>query len=247
MTDWKILIKKHRYGLMGTVIFHLLLMIGLVSMGISEELKRAEMEIELDVPTPEEIEQRKLEEEKLEEIKQITADKEVEEMLRSMAVNEESVSKNRSTDERERIQDYIQELEQELSRDYGTRYQARKDKHHKKDSLDYERTKRQRELDSLRSTVYVGKSSVSYRLEGRYKTYLPIPVFKCEYGGRVVVAIVVNRAGRVLKAEVVERESKEDDCLREVAVDAALRSEFNASEGAPENQQGTITYNFVKQ
>lgn len=247
MNKWKLLIRKHKYGLMGTVIFHLLLMIGLVCVGISGELKRSAMEIELDMPAPEEVEQQKMEEQRKEEIRQLTADEEVEKMLRAMAVNEDASRKNVTMDERERIADYIQELEQELSQDYGTRYQARKDKHHRADSLDYERTKRQQELDSLRSTVYVGKSSVSYRLEGRYKTYLPIPVFKCEFGGRVVVAIVVNRSGRVVKAEVVARESKEDECLREVALDAALRSEFNASERAPEYQQGTITYNFVKQ
>ena len=100
-------------------------------------------------------------------------------------------------------------------------------------------------LDSLQSTVYVGKSSVSYNIKGRYKTYLPIPVYKCEFGGKVVVAVVVNRQGRVIKAEIVDAESNKDDTLREA--DAALKSEFNADEKAPERQSGTITYNFVKQ
>ena len=99
----------------------------------------------------------------------------------------------------------------------------------------------------LQSTVYVGKSSVSYNIKGRYKTYLPIPVYKCEFGGKIVVAVVVNRQGRVIKAEVVDAESNKDDSLREVAVDAALKSEFNVDEKAPERQTGTITYNFVKQ
>ena len=246
MSDWKEFVRTHRYGLMGTVIFHLLLFIGLVSVGISEELRRAELQIELDMPTPEEREMRREEEQKLEEVRRMTADAEVERMLRSIAVNEEVAENRVEGNERERIEDYIREIESGLG-DYGTRYQAQRDEHHREDSLKYEEEKRQRMLDSLRSTVYVGESSVTYKLEGRYKTYLPIPVFKCEFGGRVVVAIAVNRAGRVVKAEIVERESKVDDCLREVAVDAALRSEFNASEGAPEPQQGTITYNFVKQ
>ena len=76
---------------------------------------------------------------------------------------------------------------------------------------------------------------------------MPIPVYKCEFGGKIVVAVVVNRQGRVVKAEVVDTESDKDDALREVAVDAALKSEFNADEKASERQAGTITYNFVKQ
>lgn len=246
MNNWKEFVKTHRYGLMGTVIFHLLLFICMVSVGISKEMRRVEMKVELDMPTPEEQELRRQEEIKRAEIRKLTTDAEVEQMLRSIAVNEAAVERRVGGDERERIEDYIREIEQELG-DYGTRYQVRKDRHHQEDSLKYEEEKRRQVLDSLRSTVYVGESSVSYKLEGRYKTYLPIPVFKCEFGGRVVVTIVVSREGRVLAAEVVEHESKEDDCLREVAVDAALRSEFSVDERAPERQSGTITYNFVKQ
>ena len=131
--------------------------------------------------------------------------------------------------------------------DYGDRYKAEKNKHFKEDSIRFSRDEKQRLLDSLQSTVYVGKSSVSYNIKGRYKTYLPIPVYKCEFGGKVVVAVVVNRQGRVLKAEVVDKESNQYSNLREVAVDAALRSEFNADASAPERLAGTITYNFVKQ
>lgn len=53
--------------------------------------------------------------------------------------------------------------------------------------------------------------------------------------------------GRVQRAEVVATESQQDDCLHDVAVDAALRSRFNEKPGAPALQTGTITYNFVKQ
>lgn len=246
MIDWKGFISTHRYGLMGTLIFHLLLFICLVSVGISKELRREELEIELDMPTPEERELQRQEEARRMEIQKLSVDAEVEQMLRSIAVNEHVAGRRASGNERERIEDYIREIEQGLG-DYGTRYQAQKDEHHQEDSLRYEEEKRRQVLDSLRSTVYVGESSVSYNLPGRYKTYLPIPVFKCEFGGRVVVAIVVNQAGRVLEAKVVEQESKVDDCLWEVAVDAALRSEFSVDVRAPELQEGTITYNFVKQ
>ena len=147
----------------------------------------------------------------------------------------------------ERVKEYIEQIQEEIDSDYGGRYRANKNKHYKEDSIRAQRDKKERMLDSLQSTVYVGKSSVSYNIKGRYKTYLPIPVYKCEFGGKIVVAVVVNRQGRVVKAEVVDTESDKDDALREVAVDVALKSEFNADEKAPERQAGTITYNFVKQ
>ena len=187
------------------------------------------------------------EQEKKEQILRQSADEGENEMLRSLAVNEDVVKKNAEPPPHERVKEYIEQIQEEIDSDYGGRYRANKNKHYKEDSIRAQRDKKERMLDSLQSTVYVGKSSVSYNIKGRYKTYLPIPVYKCEFGGKIVVAVVVNRQGRVVKAEVVDTESDKDDALREVAVDVALKSEFNADEKAPERQAGTITYNFVKQ
>lgn len=244
LLDW---LKEHRHGVMGTVIFHLVLAIFLVCVGISRLDSQQRMEIEIDMPKPEIVQQKQEEQKKKEQILQQSADEEVNEMLRSLAVNEDAVKKNAETQPHERVEEYIEQIQEEIDSDYGGRYRANKNKHYKEDSIRVQRDKKERMLDSLQSTVYVGKSSVSYNIKGRYKTYLPIPVYKCEFGGKIVVAVVVNRQGRVIKAEVVDAESNKDDSLREVAVDAALKSEFNVDEKAPERQTGTITYNFVKQ
>ena len=244
LLDW---LKEHRHGVMGTVIFHLVLAIFLVCVGISRLDSQQRMEIEIDMPEPEIVQQKQEEQEKKEQILRQSADEEVNELLRSLAVNEDVVKKNAETQPHERVKEYIEQIQEEIDSDYGGRYRANKNKHYKEDSIRVQRDKKERMLDSLQSTVYVGKSSVSYNIKGRYKTYLPIPVYKCEFGGKVVVAVVVNRQGRVIKAEIVDAESNKDDTLREVAADAALKSEFNADEKAPERQSGTITYNFVKQ
>ena len=244
LLDW---LKEHRHGVMGTVIFHLVLAIFLVCVGISRLDSQQRMEIEIDMPEPEIVQQKQEEQKKKEQILQQSADEEVNEMLRSLAVNEDAVKKNAETQPHERVEEYIEQIQEAIDSDYGGRYRANKNKHYKEDSIRVQRDKKERMLDSLQSTVYVGKSSVSYNIKGRYKTYLPIPVYKCEFGGKIVVAVVVNRQGRVIKAEVVDAESNKDDSLREVAVDAALKSEFNVDEKAPERQTGTITYNFVKQ
>lgn len=247
MMKLKELVILHRYGIMGTVIFHLLIAILFMSMQISRVRVHTEMEIEMEAPDKEEQQKQEQEEQRKEKIRQKTADEEVERMLRSIAVNE-NVKVSEEQAEHTNVEDYINEVLDEL-RENGDdgRYQAKRDKHYKQDSLQRARDLREQELDSLKSTFYAGESSVSYNLKDRYARILPIPVFKCESGGKVVVSIVVNPRGVVLRAEVIEGQSASDERLWRVAEDAARRSRFNDKPGAPAQQRGTITYNFVKQ
>lgn len=236
----------HRRGIMGTVIFHLLLAILFLSMEISKVTVHSEMEIAMDAPAPEEIQQQQEEEQRKEEVRQKSSAEEVERMLRSIAVNENVKEKKKSREVD--VQQYVDEIMGELEENGETgRYKAQRDKHFKRDSMQHARDRREQELDSLKSTFYAGESSVSYNLKDRYARFLPIPVFKCEFGGTVVVTILVNPKGIVQKATVVESQSKADDCLWKVAVDAAGRSRFNEKPDAPAQQKGTITYHFVKQ
>ena len=90
LLDW---LKEHRHGVMGTVIFHLVLAIFLVCVGISRLDSQQRMEIEIDMPEPEIVQQKQEEQKKKEQILQQSADEEVNEMLRSLAVNEDAVKK----------------------------------------------------------------------------------------------------------------------------------------------------------
>lgn len=239
-------IYTHKYGLMGTVIFHLLLAIFLLSMGIAGLRTPEGGEIELAAP-PEDIQQKVLEEKwKKEEIRKKVSREEVQKMLQSIAVNENAEKREQA---KENVQKYIDEVMQELERENSSagRYKAKQDKNYKSDSLRNVHDKQEALLDSLKSTFYSGKSSVSYNVEGRFARLLPIPVFQCEFGGRVVVYVTVSRKGAVERAVVDDTRSDTDDCLKEAAVSAALRSRFNEKPGAPALQTGTITYHFVKQ
>ena len=60
----------HRRGIMGTVIFHLVLAIFLLSMEISRIQVHTEMEIVMDTPTPEERQKKEEEQQRKEEIRQ---------------------------------------------------------------------------------------------------------------------------------------------------------------------------------
>ena len=94
---------------------------------------------------------------------------------------------------------------------------------------------------------YSGPSVLSYTLDGRTATHLPIPAYRCYGGGQVTVTIQVGRNGNVLNAQINETVSAADKCLREYALRAARQSRFSKSNTAPERQVGEIVYQFIAQ
>lgn len=95
---------------------------------------------------------------------------------------------------------------------------------------------------------YKGPTRIYYDLLGRNHLYLPIPIYKCQGSGRVVLTIEVDQNGDVQKAQVAERESTASDpCLIETAISTALVSRFNPDANSPRIQMGTLTYQFVAQ
>ncbi len=95
---------------------------------------------------------------------------------------------------------------------------------------------------------YKGPTRIYYDLSGRTHTYLPIPIYKCQGSGKVALSIEVSQKGVVEKAQIIGSESTTDDpCLIEAAVKAAVVSRFNSDLKAPKTQTGTLTYHFVAQ
>jgi TonB family protein len=95
--------------------------------------------------------------------------------------------------------------------------------------------------------TYSGPSVLSWSLDGRKATHLPIPAYRCVGAGEVTVIITVNNQGTVVDAKVDDGASSGDGCLRNFAIRAARLSKFNASSTAPARQMGTITYLFIAQ
>lgn len=95
-----------------------------------------------------------------------------------------------------------------------------------------------------------GSGNVSgngWSLSGRAAESLPKPAASgCE--GYVVVAIEVNRTGKVVNAYAKPGgcTACESECINK-AVSSARNARFNADSDADERQSGTITYNFRPQ
>ena len=94
---------------------------------------------------------------------------------------------------------------------------------------------------------YSGPSVLSWSLDGRKASHLPIPAYRCYGAGEVTVIITVNNRGDVVNAKVDESLSTADSCLRSYAVRAARLSKFSSDPAAPARQMGSITYAFIAQ
>ncbi len=90
-----------------------------------------------------------------------------------------------------------------------------------------------------------GSGGVRFSLDGRSRRQIPTPPNTFRDKGTVVVTIYVNRAGEVTRTNAPARGSTTSSAeLIRLAKDAAMKARFSAKEDAPEEQMGTITYIF---
>ena len=236
--------KEDRAGLYLTVIFHLTVIIVLLLYSIDSTLKREESFV-LDFSKQEEIERKEKEEIFKEDISRrldemIAAAQSNSAPIRNIAVDAGStrLKDDRGTDAEQLYKD-AERLAKDLKNggkdaiEEDAREETVEMQHQKKSDTD------QKE--------YSGPSVVSYNLDGRKASHLKIPAYRCYGAGDVTVVITVNNAGMVVKAEVMDAVSSDDQCLRSFAVRAARLSRFSASQTAPPNQKGEILYRFIAQ
>jgi outer membrane biosynthesis protein TonB len=87
---------------------------------------------------------------------------------------------------------------------------------------------------------------LSFSLAGRTPKYLPKPSRNFKENGTIVVQIDVDKYGKVVKALAIDKGSNTTDAtLRNLAEQAAKMAIFNANPDAADVQRGTITYHFV--
>jgi len=90
-----------------------------------------------------------------------------------------------------------------------------------------------------------GTKGISFDLGGRKAQSLFKPPYDIQEDGIVVVAITVDRTGRVTDATPgIKGSTTLDEKLLKLAKEAALKTKFESSNDAPIIQKGTISYNF---
>ena len=233
-----------------TVIFHLTVIIVLLLYQIDSTVRREESFV-IDFSKQEEIERQIKEMEEMEkEIAKLDAIRQrLEEKIsgtstpvRNIAVdNSGPLKDDRGTDAEQLYKD-AERLAQDLKN--GQKSNAFEEKY-SDDAVDLGGGGKKNNEKS--DKAYSGPSVLSYTLDGRKASKLPIPAYRCYAGGEVTVIIVVNPQGAVIGAEVKDDISSTDQCLRNFAVRAARLSKFSQSSTAPARQTGEIVYRFIAQ
>lgn len=89
-------------------------------------------------------------------------------------------------------------------------------------------------------------TNTQIQIKGRKAKILTKPVYSGHEEGVVVVKITIDKMGNVLKAIGGYKGSTTiNKMLIKVSEDAAMRSQFSPDANAPEEEEGTITYQFV--
>jgi outer membrane biosynthesis protein TonB len=90
-----------------------------------------------------------------------------------------------------------------------------------------------------------GTDGISFDLGGRKAQALFKPPYDIQKDGIVVVAVTVDRSGRVTDATPgIKGSTTLDENLLKLAKEAALKTRFEEKNDAPIIQKGTITYDF---
>ena len=240
-------------GIFGTVIIHLIAGIIFMSFQIKSLQKDLSDEFEVEFAPVEESDSK----EKLIELPATSIEKILkgdDEML--------NIARNLANKSEETIDpsDYINKVKEELIKsgklgiDNYIDEQKKMDEMSSDEKLAFENdTVGKNESDKPKESQemaanYKGPTRIYYDLAGRNHLYLPIPIYKCQGSGKVVLSIDVNQKGIVEKALIIANESTTSDpCLTETAVRTGLISRFNPDVSSPKIQNGTLTYHFVAQ
>jgi len=250
MSKIKELYRKNIYGVMGTLIFHILLVTGfwVAELNLKVDIQKEDA-ILLDFTMPED--QKEITETKTEkqQEKNIASDQSMKNMQQSVsnrAVND--ASKNDATKKDKFFDDnYNRDIEEAKKMVADVNKQLSKKIPAIKKYEMPEVTTEGQDPDSIKNVIYSGKSNIHYFLENRFHVRLPVPVYLAKSGGEVKVDIQVDRSGKVIKAQARSVKNTNDPMLTEYATQAAERTVFNADAKAPLIQKGSITYLFVAQ
>ena len=246
-TDMGVWVFKNRYGIIATMTIYILVVGFMVFGKIS--IKEADLSnsIYIDIPL-EEIEE-KIEEKKpeIKPVEQDYDDQPVENVMvdKNMELDTQ-LKDDRKTETSDLYREALETQEQlEANRKgYESGLESVSDI-----TIDKEkhRVADRRQKPTNKSINKLGNVTVSYDLKNRFVVEPEIPAYRCKGAGKVEVEITVGQNGIVSSASIKSLQNVEDQCLPEMAMEAAKMTLFNIDYDAPQKQTGVITFIFVAQ
>ncbi len=241
-------LSQNKYGIFGTVLFHMLLLVIILFIKVNNVQKKQDELIYVDLKVLEQIK-------KIETVKQ-----QAESRQRPSGRQARNIAVNQAEDKVEKYDDY--KTPQASKRSIDREVQGRVNQAVKDIIKDNNLNPGDKELPKVESKpidfyqpkkieeeqVYKGPTNIYFKLDDRKVAYLPIPVYKCKGGATVQVDVRVGQRGKVELTTINKAGTDTSDpCFLDAAKDAAQRTRFNFSTTASQLQQGYIIYHFVAQ
>jgi hypothetical protein len=241
------LYRHHIYGIMGTLVFHILLLLIFLITGISQKIQIREDAIEIEIP--------------VELIKQV---EELQSVLQKLDGKNPNIPQsgemaNGGMTNLPSNRGFLSNRDPFFDEGYEKEVSdAKKLVSDVNDQLSREivdinsvempeDVTEGKTAEEIKNTIYSGESNIEYHLDNRYHLRLPIPVYLAKGGGVVTVDIMVSRDGRVVSAKPRSNSTTTDEQIYLYSKIAAQRTVFNADQSAPAVQSGTIRYTFIAQ
>ena len=250
--------KSKRKGIIGTILFHALLIVSFLFMGLKyQDPPPAEEGISINFGFSEQG-LGEVEPESTEELTEIVEEEIIEQQIESTEeivtqslvetpVVEKTEKKKKVIKKEEPKEEVIEEKKPEVNKKAlypGSKKTKTSSEGNKKGDGN------QGSIDGdPNSEVYegggIGKNGTAYQLGGRKVEFKAKPIYNLQVEGKVVVIITVDRLGNVINAIPGAKGSTTlNKQLLQRAKTAALKTKFDPKQTAPTNQQGKIVYLF---
>ena len=250
--------KNKRKGIIGTILFHALLLVAFLFMGLTyQDPPPAEEGISINFGFSDEG-LGEVEPESTEEITEIVEEEIIEEQIESTeeiitqnTVETPAVEKKEEKEEviekKETKEEVIEEKKPEVNK--KALYPSKKEKENSSEGNNNGEGNQGAIDGDPNSEVYegggIGEDGTAYQLGGRKVEHKEKPIYNLQVEGKVVVAITVDRLGNVINAiPGIKGSTTLNKQLLQRAKTAALKTKFNPKKTAPNNQQGKIVYHF---
>ena len=260
--------KEKRKGLIGTILFHIALLVLFAIYGLTYMTPRPEQGVLInfgtsdvgsgDVQPETSGEEVPVEEEVVEEVVTPPTESEVNPTEEEVMTQDLEETIETPPKKKEKTQEEIQrEKEEQEQIEKQKEFEAKMKKvwnNQKKggsEGTDNESGDKGQENGTTDGDAYSGTPGGGgdgigdYRLSGRNALQKIKPVYDCQESGRVVVQVRVDRNGNTTDAKLeFKGTTNSASCLVKRAGQAAMKTKWEAKPDAPDVQIGTITYQF---
>ncbi|MBK6540739.1 MAG: hypothetical protein IPG10_05595 [Flavobacteriales bacterium] len=238
--------ERHKFGVIGTLVLHTMIMFGLAITQIQRPAQEeTPKELQVDVMEPQEAERLV---QALETGQPLESPQQVTNAISDLNARIQEMRPQLSSGAQERMEQDLKALEQS---EFDRLAQERKDAGQEVTvpALDPTKWDKRNYLkETPPPTKVEGTATVSFQLKDRRLEDLDIPAYLCTGQGQVTILISVDRSGAVRKATVDKANTRvSEECMSEYALLRAQEARFDRSATAPEVQEGTITFVFVRQ